>query len=111
MTHEEFIVLTKEERLALPHTKHMTIIHEGPPELEVGFGQSKFKVGDHGAIHGLPYTLKGNGKTKTEKTDDNGLKMMRSIVDIPIETMSNGLKTEPIKVGQRADLRTFTFMI
>ena len=51
--------------------------------MEVGFWQSKFKVGDHGAIHDLPYTVKANGGTKTEKSDDNALKMMRSIVDMP----------------------------
>ena len=61
----------------------MKIIHEGRPELEVGFWQSKFKVGDHGAVHDLPYTVKANGGTKTEKSDDNALKMMRSIVDMP----------------------------
>ena len=61
----------------------MTIIHEGRPELEVGFWQSKFKVGDHGAVHDLPYTVKSNGGTKTEKSDDNTLKMMGSIVDMP----------------------------
>jgi hypothetical protein len=83
MPHEEFVGLTKEERRALPHSNDMTIIHEGHPELEVGFWQSKFKVVDHGAIHDLPYTVKANGGTKTEKSDDNALKMMRSIVDIP----------------------------
>lgn len=83
MPHEEFVALTKEERRALPHSNDMKIIHEGRPELEVGFWQSKFKVGDHGAIHDLPYTVKSNGGTKTEKTDDNALKMMKSIVDMP----------------------------
>ena len=83
MPHEEFVGLTKEERRALPHSNDMKIIHEGRPELEVGFWQSKFKVGDHGAVHDLPYTEKANGGTKTEKTDDNALKMMRSIVDMP----------------------------
>jgi len=83
MPHEEFVGLTKEERRALPHSNDMKIIHEGRPELEVGFRHSKFKVGDHGAIHDLPYTLKNNGGTKTEKTDDNTLKMMRSVVDMP----------------------------
>ncbi len=61
----------------------MTIIHEGHPELEVGFWQSKFKVGDHGAVHDVPYTVKANGSTKSEKTDANALKMMQSIVDMP----------------------------
>ena len=83
MPHEEFVGLTKEERRALPHSNDMKITHEGRPELEVGFYQSKFKVGKHGAIHGLPYTIKANGGTKTGKTDDNALKMMRSIVDMP----------------------------
>ena len=83
MPHQEFVGLTKEERRALPHSNDMKIIHEGRPELEVGFWQSKFKVGDHGAVHDLPYTVKANGGTKTEKTDDNALKMMRSIVDMP----------------------------
>ena len=83
MPHEEFVGLPKEERRALPHSNDMKIIHEGRPELEVGFWQSRFKVGDHGAIHDLPYTLNNNGGTKTEKTDDNALKMMRSIVDMP----------------------------
>jgi hypothetical protein len=83
MPYEEFVGLTKEERRALPHSNDMTIIHEGRSELEVGFWQSKFKVGDHGTIHDLPYTVKANGGTKTEKSDDNALKMMRSIVDMP----------------------------
>ena len=83
MPHQEFVGLTKEERRALPDSNDMTIIHEGRPELEVGFWQSKFKVGDHGAVHDLPYTVKANGGTKTEKSDDNTLKMMRSIVDMP----------------------------
>ena len=83
MPHQEFVGLTKEERRALPHSNDMKIIHEGRPELTVSFWQSKFKVGDHGAVHDLPYTVKANGGTKTEKSDDNALKMMRSIVDIP----------------------------
>lgn len=83
MPHQEFVGLTKEERRQLPHTNDMTINHEGYPELGVGFWQSKFKVVDHGAVHGLPYTVKTNGGTKTEKTDENTLKMMRSIVDMP----------------------------
>ena len=82
MPHEEFCALTKEERRALSHSNDMTMIHEGRPKLEVGFWQSKLKVCDHGAIHNLPYTVKANGGTKTEKSDDNTLKMMRSIVDI-----------------------------
>lgn len=61
----------------------MKISYEGYPELNVGFYQSKFKVGKHGAIHGLPYTIKENGRTKTEKTDENALKMMQSIVNMP----------------------------
>ena len=71
------------QRLQTMKPNDMKIIHEGRPELEVGFRQSKFKVGDHGAVHDLPYTVKSNGGTKTEKSDDNKLKMMGSIVDMP----------------------------
>lgn len=81
MPHQEFVGLTKEKRRALPHSNDMKIM--GHSELEVGFWQSKFKVDDHGAVHDLPYTVKSNGGTKTEKSDDNTLKMMRSIVDMP----------------------------
>jgi hypothetical protein len=83
MPHEEFVGLTKEEQRALPHINDTAIIHEGRPELEVGFWQSDFKVGDHGAVHDLPYTVKSNGGTKTEKTNDNTLEMIRSIVNMP----------------------------
>lgn len=83
MPHEEFVGLTKEEQRSLPHINDTAIIHEGRPELEVGFWQSDFKVGDHGAVHDLPYTVKSNGGTKTEKTNDNTLEMIRSIVNMP----------------------------
>ena len=83
MPHEEFGGLTKSERRALPHSYDMTIIHEGRPELWVGLYQAKFKVGEHGSIHDLPYTLKAGGKTKTERTTANALKMMQSIVNMP----------------------------
>ena len=60
------------------------IIHvEGHPRLRVGFWQSRYKVPDHGALHGLPYSVKNNGGTKTEKSDDTALAMMQSIADMP----------------------------
>lgn len=83
MPHQEFSNLTKEKRRQLPHSNDMRMNCEGYPELTVGFYQSRFKVDKHGAIHGLPYTIKENGGTKTEKTDDNALKMMQSIVNMP----------------------------
>lgn len=67
MPNEQFLSLSKEQRRQLTHINDMKIIHEGYPELSVGFWQAKHKVSDHGAIHNLPYTLKNNGKTKTEK--------------------------------------------
>lgn len=95
MPHEEFSSLTKAERRALPHKNDMTIIAEGYPELHVGFYQSKYKVGKHGAIHGLPYEIKPNGGTKTEKTDENTLAMMESIVQMPnrrkVKWFKNGI--------------------
>lgn len=34
-------------------------------------GQSKFKTKDHGALAGLPYSIKKNGSTSTLKTEEN----------------------------------------
>lgn len=83
MPHDEFAGLTKEARRNLPNINVMIINHEGHQKLYISFGQAKFKVGDHGAIHDLPYTINANGETRTPKTDENTLKMMRSIVDMP----------------------------
>ena len=94
MPTDEFCGLTKEERRQLPHPSDMKIKREGRPELEVGFWQCRYKVGKHGAIHDLPFTLKKNGGTKTEKTDENALKMMQSIIDMAnqsdVEWFENG---------------------
>lgn len=83
MPHQEFTNLTKEERRQLPHHHDKIIDVEGHPRLRVGFWQSRFKVADHGALHGLPYSVKNNNGTKTEKSDDNALSMMQSIEDMP----------------------------
>jgi len=83
MPHQEFTDLTKEERRQLSHHHDKIIDVEGHQRLRVGFWQSRFKVADHGAVHGLPYSVKNNGGTKTEKSDDNALLMMQSIEDMP----------------------------
>ena len=83
MPHQEFVDLTPQERRNLPHANDKRITHEGRPELVVGFWQAKEKVGDHGAVHNLPYTLKAKSRTKTVKSDENTLQMMESLVDMP----------------------------
>lgn len=83
MPDEEFVGLTKEERRQVAHPYDKIIHVEGHPRLRVGFWQSRYKVPDHGALHGLPYSVKNNGGTKTEKSDDTALAMMQSIVDMP----------------------------
>lgn len=83
MPHQEFTDLTKEERRQLPHHHDKIIDVEGHQRLRIGFWQSRFKVADHGAVHGLPHSVKNNGGTKTEKSDDNALAMMQSIEDMP----------------------------
>ena len=83
MPHQEFVGLTKAEKRQVSH-HHDKIIHvEGHPRLRVGFWQCRFKVRDHGAVHGLPYTVKENGSTQTENSNDNTLAMIQSIVDMP----------------------------
>ena len=83
MPHQEFVGLPKEQRRQVPHPYDKIIHLEGHPRLRVGFWQSRYKVADHGALHGLPYSVKNNGGTKTEKSDDTALAMMQSIVNMP----------------------------
>lgn len=83
MPHQEFVGLTKEERRQVPYPYDKIIDVEGCPRLRVGFWQSRYKVPDHGAVHGLPYTVKENGMTQTAKSDDTALAMMQSIQDMP----------------------------
>ena len=83
MPHSEFIGLTKEERRQVAHPYDKIIHVEGHPRLRVGFWQSRYKVADHGALHGLPYIIKEDGSTRTEKSDDTALAMMQSIEGMP----------------------------
>jgi hypothetical protein len=83
MPHQEFDGLTKEDRRQVPHHHDKIIDVEGHPRLRVGFWQSRYKVPDHGSLHGLLYSVKNNGGTKTEKSDDTALAMMQSIEDMP----------------------------
>lgn len=34
-------------------------------------GQAQYKTKSHGAIAGLPYSIKNNGSTSTSKTEEN----------------------------------------
>lgn len=86
MPHQEFVGLTKEERRQVTHTYDKIIHVEDHPRLRVGFWQSRYKVPDHGALHGLPYSV--NGGTKTENSDENALAMMQSIADMPYRSNS-----------------------
>lgn len=95
MPQSDFSALSKADKRRLYDIRDMKIKHEGYPELDVGFWQSEKKVRKHGAIHGLEYTVhEKNGGTITEKSEENVLKMMRSIVDMPnrdkVEWFVNG---------------------
>lgn len=83
MPHQEFTDLTKEDIRQLPHHHDKIIDVEGHQRLRVGFWQSRFKVADHGAVHGLQYSVKNNVGTSTEKSDDDALSIMQSIEDMP----------------------------
>jgi len=54
-----------------PNPKDRRFLVESRPELIMRRGQSKFKTKDHGALVGLPYTIKNNGSTSTLKTEEN----------------------------------------
>jgi len=54
-----------------PNPKDRRLLVESRPELLMRRGQSKFKTKDHGALSGLPYSVKKNGSTSTLKTEEN----------------------------------------
>ena len=54
-----------------PNPKDRWFLVESRPELVMRRGQSKFKTKDHGALVGLPYSVKKNCSTSTLKTEEN----------------------------------------
>lgn len=54
-----------------PNPKDRCILVESRPELVMRRGQSQFKTKDHGALAGLPYTIKKSGGTSTPITEEN----------------------------------------
>lgn len=51
----------------------------GHPQLITRRGQAKFKVKDHGAIHGVEYYVNKKGGTVSERTEENTDILMDSI--------------------------------
>ena len=54
-----------------PDSKDRWFLVGSRPELVMRRGQSKFKTKDHGALAGLPYSVKKDGSTSTLKTEEN----------------------------------------
>jgi hypothetical protein len=63
--------LKKWEDRNQPSPKDRWFLVESRPELVMRRGQSKFKTKAHGALAGLPYSVKNNGSTSTLKTEEN----------------------------------------
>jgi len=55
---------------------------ENRPQLTTRYGQAKFKVKDHGAIHNLDYHITKKGGTITHKTEENIYEFMNSIENL-----------------------------
>jgi hypothetical protein len=79
MPHQDFTVLTKEEKRNLPDHPDGFIDVEGHPNLTLRYGQVNFKVPKYGDIHGL--LVNANGKTP--KTEENTLAFRDSLVNMP----------------------------
>jgi hypothetical protein len=54
-----------------PSPKDRWFLVGSRPESIMRRGQSRFKTKDHGALAGLPYSVKNNGSTSTLKTEEN----------------------------------------
>ena len=70
----------------LPNPKDRWFLVESRPKLVIRRGQSKFKTKDHGALAGLPYSIKKNGGTSTLRTEENVdvfMDVVESVVEDP----------------------------
>ena len=65
-----------------PNPKDRWLLVESRPELVLRRGQSKFKTKDHGALAGLPYSVKKNGATSTLKTEEKVDAFMDAVEEI-----------------------------
>lgn len=83
---------TWEDRNQL-HLKDRWIMVESPPKLVMRRGQTKFKTKPHGALVGLPYTIKKNGSTSTLRTEENINVFMDVVKGIVEDPFSNYLVT------------------
>lgn len=71
--------LSKQQRRNLPDPRDGFIKVEGRPQLNVRYGQVKYKTPAHGKAHGLPV----NDNRKTPKTDQNALRLRNSLLKMP----------------------------
>lgn len=72
-----------------PNPKDRWILVESRPELIIRRGQAKSKTKDHGALVGLPYTIKKNGGTSTARTEANIDVFMDAVEEIVENPNSN----------------------
>jgi len=79
MPHQEYTSLTKEQKRNLSDHRDGFITVEGHPHLVARYGQVEFKTPNHGKIHNLPI----NTNSKTPKTEENGLALRDSLVNMP----------------------------
>ena len=79
-----------------PNPRDRYFLIESRPELVMRRGQSKFKTKDHGALAGLPYSIKKNGSTSTLKTEENVDIFMNAVEEIVYDPNSLWFETNSL---------------
>lgn len=90
MPHDDFVSLSKSKKRNVPNIEDRIILKENEITLIVRFNQALYKVDDHGCVHELSYEVLESGATKTEKSEENTLKMMDSIEAMVGQAVKDG---------------------
>lgn len=89
-----------------PNPKDRWFLVESRLELVMRRGQSKFKTKDHGALAGLPYSIKKNGSTSTLKTEENVDIFMDAVEEIVYDPNSLWFEQETYQGGTDREVKS-----
>ena len=110
LPHEKYVSLSNQDKRFLCHKNDLKMVLEDCFELTVGFYQSKYKVPKHGAIHNVEYIIKPDGSTKSLKNDNNALKLMHSVANMPFRKNVKIFKNAIYKPGTERQFEAIFYL-
>lgn len=89
-----------------PNPKDRWFLVESRPQLVMRHGQSKLKTKAHGALAGLPYSVKKNGSTSTSRTEENVTVFMDVVEEIVYDPNSLWFEEATYQAGTDRELKS-----